>query len=374
MSAAAANQQLPSPPTHLAVKLDATNYVLWKLQIEPFLAGYDLKGHVDGSSNAPATTTAEGAINPEYAKWYRQDQLVLGWVINSLSPSVIHTLVGVQTSRVTWISLATTFGSGSPSQIRSLKNQLQSMKLKNDIVADYLQKAKNIADRLQALGKPVDDADLVEYITKGLMPPYRPLIHSLHNRTEPVGYLELHRLMITEELDLAEEETAASLQPQANYTAQFTNGRGRGRRTRDRGTLSSFAGRGGFQTQGRYPPRPAYQATPTPAYQPRPQPPPQYSYNPRPLVCFNCNGVGHHYKMCPSPRQNQPSPQVHYSTSPQPNPPAWTLDSGATHHLTNDLANLALHSEYQGTEQVQLSDVGLYTGFGQPSDAIPRPE
>ncbi|CAN1139111.1 Retrovirus-related Pol polyprotein from transposon RE2 [Linum perenne] len=63
--------------------------------------------------------------------------------------------------------------------------------------------------------------------------------------------------------------------------------------------------------------------------------------------------------MCPSPRTIQPPPQAHYSTSPsQPHPPnpTWTLDFGATHHLTNDLANLALHSEYRGTEQVQLSD------------------
>ncbi|CAN1272271.1 hypothetical protein LINPERPRIM_LOCUS14488 [Linum perenne] len=32
------------------------------------------------------------------------------------------------------------------------------------------------------------------------------------------------------------------------------------------------------------------------------------------------------------------------------------LDSGANHHLTNDLVNLSLHSKYQGTDQVQLSD------------------
>lgn len=32
------------------------------------------------------------------------------------------------------------------------------------------------------------------------------------------------------------------------------------------------------------------------------------------------------------------------------------MDSGASHHLTSDLANMSLHSEYNGTEEVQLAD------------------
>ncbi|CAN1732298.1 Retrovirus-related Pol polyprotein from transposon RE2, partial [Linum perenne] len=62
-------------------------------------------------------------------------------------------------------------------------------------------------------------------------------------------------------------------------------------------------------------------------------------------------------------------PQAHYITSPRQPNHTWTLDSGATHHLTNDLANLTLHSEYQGSDQVQLSD-----GPDQSQDNLPRPE
>lgn len=34
----------------------------------------------------------------------------------------------------------------------------------------------------------------------------------------------------------------------------------------------------------------------------------------------------------------------------------WLLDSGATHHLTSDMDNLALHQTYTGGEEVTIAD------------------
>ncbi|CAN1215387.1 Retrovirus-related Pol polyprotein from transposon RE2 [Linum perenne] len=84
---------------------------------------------------------------------------------------------------------------------------------------------------------------------------------------------------------------------------------------------------------------------------------PAFNSSSRELVCYNCQGKGHHYKQCPSPRQNMSQPTTHFTHSPDSHiANTWTLDSGANHHLTNNLANLHLHSEYQGTDQVQLTD------------------
>ncbi|CAN1147390.1 Retrovirus-related Pol polyprotein from transposon RE1 [Linum perenne] len=210
-------------------------------------------------------------------------------------------------------------------------------------MADYLQKAKTIYDRLQALGQPVQEADLVEDITHGLPPSYRPLVRSLHNRSVPVTYLELHGLLISEEMDLAMEEAAAVVTPHANYAGRSsTNYRGRSHMTRGRGNQFFDAGYGGQRNN--YPgqfPRGTYS---------RQQPPMQAPQST--MVCYNCKGTGHHYKMCPSPRQIPQNPQANYMSSPSNPNQTWNIDSGATHHLTNDLQNLALHSEYQGTEHV----------------------
>ncbi|GLT49044.1 hypothetical protein SLA2020_226280 [Shorea laevis] len=46
------------------------------------------------------------------------------------------------------------------------------------------------------------------------------------------------------------------------------------------------------------------------------------------------------------------------------------LDSGANHHVTTDLANLALHSEYTGPEELQIGDgTGLLHEEDSPSRA-----
>ncbi len=34
----------------------------------------------------------------------------------------------------------------------------------------------------------------------------------------------------------------------------------------------------------------------------------------------------------------------------------WLLDSAASHNITGDLANLSVHSEYDGTDEVILGD------------------
>ncbi|KAJ8645920.1 hypothetical protein MRB53_007668 [Persea americana] len=43
---------------------------------------------------------------------------------------------------------------------------------------------------------------------------------------------------------------------------------------------------------------------------------------------------------------------THGSSQIAPFDPAWYLDSGVTNHITADLGNLSLHSEYQGNDQV----------------------
>lgn len=70
-------------------------------------------------------------------------------------------------------------------------------------------------------------------------------------------------------------------------------------------------------------------------------------------TCYNCKVLGHLACQCPSPKIQRPmSNLATTSTSSQP----WIVDIRATHHLTSDLGNLALHLEYQGPETVQLGN------------------
>lgn len=61
----------------------------------------------------------------------------------------------------------------------------------------------------------------------------------------------------------------------------------------------------------------------------------------------------------------QATANVAHSPNHLPSSP-WLLDSGASHNLTNELGNLSIHSEYDGTDEVQIADgTGLpITHFG----------
>ena len=60
-------------------KLTTTNFMTWNLQVTALLDGYDLVGHLDGSTPAPEETITvndETTVNPAFTKWRRQDRLI----------------------------------------------------------------------------------------------------------------------------------------------------------------------------------------------------------------------------------------------------------------------------------------------------------
>ena len=71
------------------------------------------------------------------------------------------------------------------------------------------------------------------------------------------------------------------------------------------------------------------------------------------IVCQLCDKQGHSAKTCRSRGQPSSRPQAQYvdgdSNSGNNN---WVLDSRATHHITSDLQNLSMHSDYVGNEDV----------------------
>ncbi|KAH0632973.1 hypothetical protein KY284_035759 [Solanum tuberosum] len=80
------------------------------------------------------------------------------------------------------------------------------------------------------------------------------------------------------------------------------------------------------------------------------------------ISCCNCGGLGHVSRVFHSPRTrnancgvNKPSFNLASTSSQQSQ--SWLMDSGPTHHLTANFDNLAIHSEYQGPEEVVPGNV-----------------
>ncbi|CAL9009706.1 unnamed protein product [Prunus brigantina] len=135
------NTLTPAMVAAVSIKLDRTNYSLWLAQFLPILRSRDLMGFVDGSHECPPKyISGSTTVNPAYTTWIQQDQLILSWINNSLSQSVVSTVS------------------------RDLS------------VSDYLDKMNMIADNLALAGQQVPDDELVQIIMNNLGPAYEMVL------------------------------------------------------------------------------------------------------------------------------------------------------------------------------------------------------
>ncbi|XP_020264107.1 uncharacterized protein LOC109840022 [Asparagus officinalis] len=231
----------------LSLKLTPTNYLLWKTQFLPLLRSFDLLGLVEGTDRCPSPSivTSESGLSsltPAYTAWVRKDQLLLSWIIASLSEEVLPQVVGLATSHEVWQALHQAFGSPSHTRILQLHTQLQNLQKGDSSVSSYLSKAKYLADELAAAGQPMPLATFNAIVFNTLAAEYGEMISALSARTEPVSYPELCSLLVGHEIRLSAQSVAVpSIVPAANVAHaqhalpnitndnRFHRGRGRGR-------------------------------------------------------------------------------------------------------------------------------------------------
>lgn len=87
----------------LMVHLNGKNYSSWAFQLEIFVTGKDLWGHIDGSNPTPNKATHK----EEHAKWVVKDALVMAWIIasDSVDPTIVLNLRPFKTASEMWAYL-----------------------------------------------------------------------------------------------------------------------------------------------------------------------------------------------------------------------------------------------------------------------------
>ncbi|KAF7828343.1 geraniol 8-hydroxylase-like [Senna tora] len=88
-----------------AVKLDRSNYMFWEATVRPLIIGNRLFSHIDGVSVAsPSHITVNDAKvpNPDFEEWFVVDNLLLGWLRNSMSMEIGAQLLHYTTAQALW--------------------------------------------------------------------------------------------------------------------------------------------------------------------------------------------------------------------------------------------------------------------------------
>lgn len=198
------------------LKLTSTNYLGWKTQIEALLHGLDLYRFIDGTHPAPSpTTAANGSITPhkDYQQWFRQDRLLFGALVGSLSPQIVPLVTNVFSSREAWQTLAGTYASPSRGHIKQLQHRLKQLtKTSDQTITDYMQNIKTVVDELAILGKKLDQEDVIDAVLNGLdQSAYKPILYAIHARDSSISFNELHEKLINHELALAQQVPATEI-------------------------------------------------------------------------------------------------------------------------------------------------------------------
>lgn len=359
-------------PHLVSIKLAEDNFLPWRQQALATIRGHKLHKFLLGSSvvppkfSSPADATADN-ISEAFLAWEQQDQLLLSWLLASMSEGMLTQMVGCDYSYQVWAKLEAFFASQTKANVIQLKTQLRNLRKGSLSVSDFLLKIKKIIDSLFSIGCSFTEADHIEAILEGLPEEYTSFIVSVTSRSDSYSVIEIESLLLAHEerLEKFKKDVTPALSaniaqtssqknqspkpvsnPSSGQYRQFSNSQGQGPRSQNfRGSTrgGNSRGRGRFGNASN-----------------RPQ-------------CQVCGKAGHMAWQCfhrfnhqfvspfaqgstSQPRPSQPMQAMMASQYHQPYENSWYVDTGATNHITADVNHLGAPSEYHGSEHIHLAN------------------
>ncbi|KAL4565975.1 hypothetical protein LXL04_030083 [Taraxacum kok-saghyz] len=345
--------------TNFPIKLNANNFPVWRKQIQSTLNGLDLDNFINGEQQPPSKLIADKDStkpNPEYTRWFRQDQIILSAILGSCTNTIQPILSSADTSHEAWKKLTTSYASASRSRIISLKSKLAKNPKGTRSVAEFLHDMKSIADELALVQSPVNEEDLLIHILGQLGDEFSNITDALKVRDTPISYPELFDKLVDFERQLGDTPSSQPVITTVNYTQRSTS------RTNSRTSQDMQNQRSRFNSTGQ--PKGGRQQWSNST---------NYSggnrLNRNSTHCHFCNIPGHETKDCRKLthflRDNNvnlaattPAVPIANSTTSRPTSSSatWIFDSGASHHITSDRSSLHTLSEYGGPDEIILGD------------------
>jgi hypothetical protein len=125
------------PPREL---LTRENYPIWRSQVMPAIRGAQLVGLLDGSDVSPPTEVeiipadktssiaAKMGPNPDYASWLSRDQIVLSYLMQSLSREILPHVHRIEHTAGVWRALQEMFAAQNEAKVNNLLVALANTK------------------------------------------------------------------------------------------------------------------------------------------------------------------------------------------------------------------------------------------------------
>jgi len=207
-----------------------------------------------------------------------------------------------------------------------LKEELTLIQRGSQSVLYYLNIVKRLVDELTIIDTLICIYDIMLYILNGIGAEFRDIATTIRTRETSLTFEELHDVLISHEnylkrIDSSNSRLIATVNA-AQHNRYFKPAR------------SSNPPAGYYRSnQRKYVPRDKSSQTP--------------------LICQLCDTKKHSAKTC---RKVSQLKSANCASTNGIQEKKWLMDSTASHHITSNLTNLSIHSEYDGTDDVVISD------------------
>ncbi|XP_034696491.1 uncharacterized protein LOC117929247 [Vitis riparia] len=121
--------------SHLPItahKLNGQNYLQWSQSILMFIRGKEKDDYITGASAAPETTAST------YKKWIAENNMVMSWLVNSMTPDIGENFLSFDTAKEIWDIAKETFSDKeNTSEIIQIEGILHDLRQGNLTVTEY---------------------------------------------------------------------------------------------------------------------------------------------------------------------------------------------------------------------------------------------
>lgn len=124
---------------------DGKGYGGWRRAIRIVLYANNKLGFIDGSFAQPESSS------PFFQPWSRCNDMVISWILNSLSKDITESVLYFKTTYEIWNELEDRFGQSNGAQLYHFQKELSELVQGNSNIPGYYTKVKRIWDELDAL-------------------------------------------------------------------------------------------------------------------------------------------------------------------------------------------------------------------------------
>lgn len=307
--------KMESEGTKITKLMSAEDWGQWKFQVSVLLRDKDAFKILNGDLEKPILVTEPTvAEHQQMSSWLKADNTAQKIIATGVVDSLLVHIMNCNNAKDMCLALHNLFEQKSETSIHMLQQQwYQLNKAPKDSMAIHIAKLKDLAHRLEALGEPIVDSMIMTKILMTLPPAYNHFVTAWESSPRSERKLpNLVERLLAEEIRFLSQEKGLS---EALGMMKVSSSKKTGNRKRKRSQKSSK------ETDA----------------------PNKVDED----VCFNCLKPGHWAHGCraekkeASSRDKKPKGQAMIAetalcvSKSQSRNEIWYVDSGATHHMTN---------------------------------------